>query len=66
MNGPPIASDLLVQRNLELLGLRFTSLWPVDDTPCFQGLLEAIDEDDLERQDQSRPRVSIKADPPLP
>jgi hypothetical protein len=59
MNGAHVASDLLIQRNLELLGQRSTRLWPVDETPCFQGLLEAMDKGDPGRQDQNRPRVTL-------
>ena len=43
-----IAVALLTQRDLELLGTSFTRLWPVDETPCFSGLLQAIDEADRE------------------
>jgi hypothetical protein len=43
-----IAVALLTQRDVELLGKSFTRLWPVDETPCFSGLLQAIDEADRE------------------
>jgi len=59
MNGAPIASDLLIQRTLELLGQRFTSLWPVDETPCYQGLLEAIDKIDRGFHRRTRPRATV-------
>jgi hypothetical protein len=39
---------LLTQREVELLGHGFSRLWPVDDTRCFQELLQAIDDADLE------------------
>ena len=47
-----VAVGLLTQQDLALLGHSFTRLWPVDEAPCFEGLIEAIDkaERDLERQ----------------
>jgi hypothetical protein len=41
-----VAVGLLTKSDLDVLGPGFTRLWPVDDTPCFSGLLEAIDEAD--------------------
>jgi len=41
-----IAVGLLNESDLERLGSRFPRLWPVDETPCFNGLLQAIDEAD--------------------
>ena len=41
-----VAVGLLTQRDLDALGSSFDRLWPVDETPCFAGLLEAIDEAD--------------------
>ena len=41
-----VAVGLLTQREVEMLGARFDRLWPVDETPCFPRLLEAIDEAD--------------------
>jgi hypothetical protein len=43
-----VAVGLLTQREVELLGHGFSRLWPVDETPCFQELLKAIDEADRE------------------
>ncbi len=43
-----IAVGLLRQSDLDRLGSCFTRLWPVDETPCFNGLLQAIDEADRE------------------
>lgn len=43
-----VAIGLLTERDLTLLGRSFTRLWPVDETPCFKGLIEAIDEADRE------------------
>ena len=41
-----VAVALLTSRDIELLGDSFDRLWPVDETPCFTGLLQAIDEAD--------------------
>jgi hypothetical protein len=43
-----IAVGLLTERELKLLGEGFTRAWPIDNTPCFGGLLQAIDEADRE------------------
>lgn len=43
-----VAVGLLTQRDLDALGPTFTRAWPVDETPCFSGLLQAIDEADRE------------------
>ena len=40
------AVALVTERALQLLGVGFSRAWPVDESPCFQGLLEAIDEAD--------------------
>jgi hypothetical protein len=41
-----VAVGLLTSRDVEMLGPTFERLWPVEDTPCFSGLLKAIDEAD--------------------
>lgn len=41
-----IAVGLLSQSDLDRLGSQFTRVWPVDETPCFNLLLQAIDEAD--------------------
>ena len=43
-----IAVGLLTAGDVELLGPTFSRLWPVDETPCFSGMLRAIDEADRE------------------
>jgi hypothetical protein len=48
-----VAVGLLTQREVELLGHGFSRLWPVDETPCFTDLLEAIDEADRELQEHN-------------
>jgi len=41
-----VAVGLLTQHDLDLLGHSFQRLWTVDEVPCFQGLLNAIDDAD--------------------
>jgi hypothetical protein len=43
-----VAVGLLTQRELDALGPSFKRAWPVDEAPCFTGLLRAIDEADRE------------------
>ncbi len=43
-----IAVGLLSKSDLDRLGSGFARLWPVDETPCFNGLIQAIDEADRE------------------
>ena len=43
-----VAVGLLTKRDVQLLGPTFDRLWPVEDTPCFSQLLQAIDEADRE------------------
>ena len=53
-----IAVGLLTEFDLNRLGDTFTRLWPVDDVPCFEELLEAIDEAD--RQLQAAPQIPTR------
>lgn len=41
-----VAVGLLTRQDLTLLGPAFDRAWPVEDTPCFSQLLQAIDEAD--------------------
>ncbi|MDQ3077523.1 MAG: hypothetical protein M3Q83_01620 [Pseudomonadota bacterium] len=43
-----VAVGLLTQRDVDTLGDTFERLWPVDQSPCFTGLLQAIDDADRE------------------
>lgn len=43
-----VAVGLLTQHDVELLGHGFSRLWPVDKSPCFTELLQAIDDADRE------------------
>ena len=45
---PIVAIGLLTADDLQMLGASFDRAWPVDDTPCFDGLLQAIDDADQE------------------
>jgi hypothetical protein len=38
-----VAVGLLTRNDLDVLGPSFTRVWPVEETPCFDGLLSAID-----------------------
>ena len=52
-----VAVGLLTEHELRLLGAGFSRAWPVDHTPCFEGLLSAIDEAERElsrARDQER------------
>lgn len=57
---PIVAIGLLTASEVTLLGPQFTRLWPVDDTPCFDDLLKAIDEADREihHSETGKPRTS--------
>ena len=44
-----ISIGLLTKRDLDVLGQGFTRHFPVDQSPCFQDLLKAIDDAELER-----------------
>jgi hypothetical protein len=51
-----VAVGLLTQSHLDRLGSSLTHVWPVDETPCFGELLQAIDEAD---RDIRRDRNSV-------
>jgi hypothetical protein len=55
-----VAVGLLTQREVEMLGHGFSRLWPLDDSPCFNELLKAIDQAECELrsdvQEQPAPR----------
>ena len=50
-----VAFGFLTQSDLEMLGPTFDRAWPVDDDPCFEELLRALDEVDV-RRDAQQPR----------
>ena len=41
-----VAVGLLTRADIALLGTSYDRLWPVDETPCFDALLAAIDDAD--------------------
>ncbi len=45
-----IAVALLTEQDLDRLGATFTRLWPVENVPCFEDLLAAIDEAEKQLQ----------------
>ena len=48
-----IAVGLLSVRDVQVLGPTFDRLWPIEETPCFSQLLQAIDDADRKlRHDQ--------------
>jgi hypothetical protein len=61
---PIVAVGLLTQRDIDLLGPTFDRLWPVDETPCFSQLLQAID--DAERLSRNGVGSGRKPVPPEP
>jgi hypothetical protein len=51
-----VAIALVTKEELQLLGPQFNRAYPVDETPCFGSLLQAIDEADREiRQRRNAP-----------
>ena len=55
-----VAVSLLVNEDVRMLAPAFSSLWPVDETPSFGSLLQAIDEADHEHRRElaeGEPRV---------
>ena len=44
---------LLTPSDLALLGPTFDRAWPVEEAPCFTGLLEAIDQADRDLRQYS-------------
>jgi hypothetical protein len=58
-----VALGLLTQGDLDVLGPSFTRLWPIDETPCFDELIRAIDEADREFR---RARDAGQAPAPMP
>lgn len=52
-----VAVGLLTEIDLNRLGDTFTRLWPVEDAPCFEELLSAIDEADRQLQASVPPQA---------
>ena len=47
-----VAVGLLTESDLDRLGHTFTRAWPVQNIPCFEDLLEAIDGADQDLKNQ--------------
>ena len=43
-----LAVGLLSQADMDRLGKQFSWVWPVTETPCFNSLLDAIEQADRE------------------
>jgi hypothetical protein len=57
-----VAVALLAQPELQGLGSAFDRAWPLDEVPCFSGLLEAIDEADRQlSRERDREASSFEA-----
>ena len=59
-----VAVGLLTEQELRLLGPNFFRSEPVNETPCFGGLLQAIDEADREAWRERDSSDSDKAEGP--
>jgi hypothetical protein len=58
-----VAVGLLTKNDVQLLGPAFDRLWPVEDAPCFSGLLQAIDEADRKLWRERDARLSTISGP---
>jgi hypothetical protein len=56
-----VAFGFLTQNDLELLGPTFNRAWPVEDDPCFEELLKALDEIDVKREAPQPPSREVPA-----
>ena len=61
-----VAVGLLTEHDLNLLGAGFNRLWPVEESPCFDGLIEAIDEAERALRQAENLRVEQAENPPPP
>jgi hypothetical protein len=61
-----VAVALVTHPELVALGVSFDLAWPVEQVPCFAGLLEAIDkaDRDLWRSRDAAAALQHKAQPP--
>ena len=58
-----VALGLLTRDDLTALGPAFDRAWPIDEAPCFEGLLLAIDEADRAVwRERDRPESRPKPD----
>lgn len=49
-----VAVALVTSEELQSLGKSFKRAWPVDQTPCYSGLLQAIDEADKDLRQEAK------------
>jgi hypothetical protein len=54
-----VAIGLLTEHDLALLGEGFNRAWPIDETPCFEELIKAIDEADRALRSQQGCEVAL-------
>ena len=55
-----VAIGLLTKNDVQLLGPSFARLWPVEEAPCFNDLLEAIDEADRQLRHAGKQSIAHK------
>ncbi|MBA3678362.1 MAG: hypothetical protein H0W74_13335 [Sphingosinicella sp.] len=60
-----VAIGLLTSRDVEMLGDSFNRLWPVEETPCFSQLIQAIDEAERDLWRDRDKAGATDAEPPL-
>jgi hypothetical protein len=53
-----VAIGLLTEHDLALLGEGFSRAWPIDETPCFEDLIKAIDEADRALRSQQEREIA--------
>lgn len=56
-----VAVGLLTKNDVRLLGPTFDRCWPVEQAPCFTGLLQAIDEADVHLHTETNPMPPVRS-----
>jgi hypothetical protein len=54
-----VAVGLLTRNDIDVLGPSFTRLWPVEQAPCFDGLLRAIDHAERDHRGRAREQNQV-------
>ena len=49
-----VAVGLLTKNDLDRLGETFSRLWPIENVPCFEELIAAIDDADRELEEHNQ------------
>jgi hypothetical protein len=57
-----VAFALLTKPEVETLGANFRRVWPIEDSTCFNGLVDAIDDADRRFRDRAT-SAPIGSDP---